>query len=225
MERVDEDVREIGALLADETTQQILIETTTEPMSADELSDACDVSPQTVYRRLEELIEYDMITEDLELDDDGHHYKVYTATLDRVVITLTSDGFRLDLSLRERMAARFTQSTRYATDAVHRRRVLPRLLDAGPPRCRPVSRSTYRPLRVRDAGRDQPNRRSPVYPVRLADALSSTQNAATQTHIRSRTLDDQTVGGSEWGVLISSRVSGYSLELTAVSGLLSRRSN
>jgi len=67
MEQVDEDVREIGALLADETTQQILIETTTEPMSADGLSDACDVSPQTVYRRLEDLIEYDMVTEDLEL--------------------------------------------------------------------------------------------------------------------------------------------------------------
>ena len=109
MEQVDEDVREIGALLADETTQQILIETTTEPMSADELSDACDVSPQTVYRRLEDLIEYDMVTEDLELDDDGHHYKVYTATLDRVVIELTSDGFTLTLSVRERMAVRFTQ--------------------------------------------------------------------------------------------------------------------
>ena len=109
MKRVDEDVREIGALLADETTQQILIETTTEPMSADELSDACDISPQTVYRRLEDLIEYDMVTDDLKIDDDGHHYKVYTATLDRVTIELTADGFTVDLSLRERMAARFTQ--------------------------------------------------------------------------------------------------------------------
>lgn len=109
MEQVDKDVREIGTLLADETTQQILIETTTDPMSANELSDACGVSPQTIYRRLEDLNEYDMITEDVKIDDSGHHYKVYTATLDSVVIKLTSEGFTLDLSLRERMAARFTQ--------------------------------------------------------------------------------------------------------------------
>jgi predicted transcriptional regulator len=109
MERVNEDVREISGLLADETTQRILIETNDEPMSADELSDTCGVSPQTVYRRLERLQEYDMVTEAVEMDDDGHHHKVYTATLDRVTIKLTSDGFRFDLSLRERMAARFTQ--------------------------------------------------------------------------------------------------------------------
>jgi predicted transcriptional regulator len=109
MDRVNEDVREISDLLADETTQRILIETNEESMSADELSDACGVSPQTVYRRLERLQEYDLVTEAVELDDDGHHHKVYTATLDRVTITLTADGFSVDLGLRERMAARFTQ--------------------------------------------------------------------------------------------------------------------
>lgn len=109
MERVNEDVRGISALLADETTQQMLIETTTKPMSADELSDACGVSPQTVYRRLEDLKAYDMVEEEVKIGDDGHHYKVYAATLDRVVIKLTSDGFSIDLSLRQRMAARFTQ--------------------------------------------------------------------------------------------------------------------
>lgn len=109
MERVNEDVRDISGLLADETIQQILIETNDGPMSADELSDACGVSPQTVYGRLERLQEYDMVSEAVELDDNGHHHKVYTATLDRVTITLTSEGFKFDLSLRERMAARFTQ--------------------------------------------------------------------------------------------------------------------
>jgi len=109
MERVNEEVRAISGLLADETTQRILVETTDRPMSADELSDACDVSPQTVYRRLEELQQHDMITEAVEIDDDGHHHSVYTATLDQVTIELTADGFRFELSLRERMAARFTQ--------------------------------------------------------------------------------------------------------------------
>ncbi|WP_353633287.1 winged helix-turn-helix domain-containing protein (plasmid) [Halobacterium sp. NMX12-1] len=116
MERVNEDVREISGLLADETAQQILVETNDDPMSAEELSDACGVSPQTVYRRLERLREYDMVSEAVELDDDGHHHKVYTATLDRVTITLTADGFSVELSLRERMAARFTAFVREVRD-------------------------------------------------------------------------------------------------------------
>jgi len=116
MTRVNEEVREISGLLADDTAQQILVETNGEPMSTEELSDACRVSPQTVYRRLERLQEHDMVTEAVELDDDGHHHKVYTATLDRVTITLTADGFSVELSLRERMAARFTEFVREVRD-------------------------------------------------------------------------------------------------------------
>lgn len=109
MNRDDEEVRLIASLLADECTQTILTETVTEPMSADELSEVCDVSPQTVYRRLEELAEQNLIEEDLQPDPEGNHYKVYTATLDRVAVELTPDGFELQVSRRDRMADRFTQ--------------------------------------------------------------------------------------------------------------------
>lgn len=109
MAQEDEDVREIASLLADECAQKILIEIVTESMSAEELSNVCDVSPQTVYRRLEALAEQDLITEDIQPDSEGHHYKVYTATLDRVVVDLTPDGFELTLSRRDRIADRFTQ--------------------------------------------------------------------------------------------------------------------
>ncbi|WP_255190764.1 ArsR/SmtB family transcription factor [Natronobeatus ordinarius] len=104
----DETVRTIGELLADECTLTILRETITEPMAADELSDVCEVSPQTVYRRLEALVEHDLVEKDLQLDADGHHYNVYTATLDRIVVDLTTDGFELRVSRRNRMADRFT---------------------------------------------------------------------------------------------------------------------
>lgn len=103
------DVANIAALLADECARTILEETTTQPMSADELSQRCNVSPQTVYRRLEELRKYDLINEQTRADTEGHHYKVYTASLDRVVVDLTEDGFTLQLARRDRMADRFTQ--------------------------------------------------------------------------------------------------------------------
>lgn len=108
MERDDEAVRAIADLLADECTLTILKKTITEPMGADELSDVCEVSPQTIYRRLEALVEHDLVEKELQLDADGHHYNVYTATLDRVVVELTTDGFELHVSRRDRMADRFT---------------------------------------------------------------------------------------------------------------------
>jgi predicted transcriptional regulator len=105
----DRDVASIAGLLADECARTILHETSTEPMSAETLTERCDVSPQTVYRRLDELEEHDLVTEQTQVDTDGHHYKVYAATLDRISVDLTSNGFELQVTRRERMADQFTQ--------------------------------------------------------------------------------------------------------------------
>ena len=105
----DRDVAAISSLLADECARTILTETATKPLSAKELSERCEVSPPTVYRRLDELEEYNLVNEQTHPDAEGHHYNVYTATLDRIVVELTEDGFTLRLARRERMADRFTQ--------------------------------------------------------------------------------------------------------------------
>lgn len=105
----DRDVAAVAALIADECARTILTATTTEPMSAEALSERCDVSTPTVYRRLETLEEYDLVSERTQLAADGHHYSVYFATLDRVAIDLTDEGFSLQVTRRERMADRFTQ--------------------------------------------------------------------------------------------------------------------
>ena len=105
----DHDVAAITALLADGCARTILLETMTEPLSAETLSERCDVSPQTVYRRLDELEEHDFVTEQTRVDTGGHHYKVYAATLDRVRVDLTTDGFEMQITRRERMADQFTQ--------------------------------------------------------------------------------------------------------------------
>ena len=98
-ERVDIDA--ISELLEDETARRILLETRTQPMSAEELSDRCDVSPSTVYRRIEKFRAKDLLVARTQPDEDGHHYKVYMSTLDRVVVDVTDDGFEVDLRLRD----------------------------------------------------------------------------------------------------------------------------
>lgn len=99
----------VAELLADDCARTILVETAAEPMSAEELSEACGVSPQTVYRRLEDLEAYDLVDREVRPDAEGHHYGVYTATLDRLVVDLSPDGLDLRLTRRDRMADRFTR--------------------------------------------------------------------------------------------------------------------
>lgn len=96
-------------LLADDHAQTILEHTMTEPRSADELSEICDASPQTIYRRLDALAEHDLVEATVTPEDSGHHYREYRATLDRVVVSLVEDGLEVRTTRRNRMADRFTQ--------------------------------------------------------------------------------------------------------------------
>ncbi|SEN31119.1 Helix-turn-helix domain-containing protein [Halorientalis persicus] len=105
----DSDVDAIATLLADDCARTILEATAADALSAEELSDRCGVSQPTVYRRLEDLRAHDLVTEQTRADADGHHYKVFTASLDRVVVDLSADGLTIRLSRRDRMADRFTQ--------------------------------------------------------------------------------------------------------------------
>lgn len=107
--RENSDVQAIAALLEDEYAHAILIYTSQESMSATELSEACDASPSTIYRRIDRLQEFDLLVDRLQLDRDGHHYKTYTARLERITIELDDGAFEVEVTYRaEDPADRFT---------------------------------------------------------------------------------------------------------------------
>lgn len=87
---MDED--EVLSLLDDEYARTILVELTKEPMSVSELCTTCEISDPTAYRRLNRLQEVDLVTEQQELDPDGHHYKCYVATVEDVTVTFADGG-------------------------------------------------------------------------------------------------------------------------------------
>ncbi len=106
----DDEEDEILALLEDEYARSILIEASDEPMSVERLTERCDASPPTIYRRIDRLEERDFVESYQELDPDGHHYKVYSTRLERVAIEV-ADG-EMDLQVRRREedpADRFTR--------------------------------------------------------------------------------------------------------------------
>lgn len=80
------DDREVLALLNDEYARAILTETSAEPMSAKTLSERCDASLTTVYRRIDRLKECDLVEEQIQPQPDGNHYKVFVARLDSFAV-------------------------------------------------------------------------------------------------------------------------------------------
>ncbi|ELZ96990.1 ArsR family transcriptional regulator [Haloferax mucosum ATCC BAA-1512] len=109
---MSEDIRatEVYALLDDEYARAILTATNAEPMSAKALSDACDASLPTIYRRADRLVECGLLEEQTEVVKDGHHYSVYEARLERLTIELEADELKLSIETKPApdVADRFT---------------------------------------------------------------------------------------------------------------------
>jgi DNA-binding transcriptional ArsR family regulator len=100
----------ILSVLDDEYARAILIETSIEPLSASDLSERCDASPPTIYRRIEQLQDHDLIVEQQQLDPDGHHYKTYQTRMERVTVEIEDGDCTIDVARREVDAAdRFTR--------------------------------------------------------------------------------------------------------------------
>ena len=98
------------AVLDDEYAREILTNTSIEPMSASTLSERCDASLPTIYRRLERLEECHLVTEETELAPDGNHFSVYSANLDQLELSLEDGSFTLELTYRdEDVADKFTR--------------------------------------------------------------------------------------------------------------------
>lgn len=97
-------------LLADDYARTILVATSREPMSASTISDRYEMSPPTVYRRVERLQEFDLLTERTEIDTSGgHHRSVYEANLEHVDVDLVDGDLSVSVRLREDAVDRFTR--------------------------------------------------------------------------------------------------------------------
>ncbi|MFB6201485.1 MAG: helix-turn-helix domain-containing protein [Halorhabdus sp.] len=109
----DPDGESILSLLDDDYAREILTATSAQPMSADQLTERCDASDSTIYRRVDRLKEHDLLEEQTQFDPDGHHYSVYVSRLESVNVTFEDDACRVELQRRsptgEDPADRFTR--------------------------------------------------------------------------------------------------------------------
>ncbi|MFH5843396.1 helix-turn-helix domain-containing protein [Haladaptatus sp. CMAA 1909] len=104
----DIDPATLFALLDDEYARHILAHLNDKPMSAKTLSERCDASPPTIYRRIDRLKCCGLLAEETRLDENGNHYAVYESRFHSLGVRIVDGEFTVDLSRREDPADRVT---------------------------------------------------------------------------------------------------------------------
>jgi DNA-binding HxlR family transcriptional regulator len=85
-------------VFSDEYARDILEAMQDESKSARALTETCDMSRPTVYRRLNRLSEAGLITEEIAVGSDGHHRRRFAVTVENVGISLGDAGFDADIA-------------------------------------------------------------------------------------------------------------------------------
>jgi len=99
---------EIFQILADEYARKILVAADQGPMTARALSEECDASLTTIYRRVSTLQDLELIEERNTVDADGAHRSKFETALGGLHVDLTDGELSLTLETRDELADNFT---------------------------------------------------------------------------------------------------------------------
>ncbi|QKG93170.1 helix-turn-helix transcriptional regulator [Halorubrum salinarum] len=92
-------VDEVLDALADDAARRI-VAALTEPKTASELSEECDIPLSTTYRKLEKLTDASLLSESTDIRRDGQHTTRYSVSFDAVTVSI-DDGEEGDADRRE----------------------------------------------------------------------------------------------------------------------------
>lgn len=87
------DLSAVVGVLDDSDCRTILRSLAETPdQSAPDLADSCDLSRTSAYRKVDRLVDADLVRTTTELREDGHHTARYAVSFEGVHITLGDDG-------------------------------------------------------------------------------------------------------------------------------------
>ncbi len=84
-------------VLGDECARTILVATSDGPKTAKELTERTDSSSATVYRRINNLLDSDLLAECVRFDEDGSHTTAYEATVERLSVDIGTNGIEVSI--------------------------------------------------------------------------------------------------------------------------------
>ncbi|ELZ91506.1 ArsR family transcriptional regulator [Haloferax mucosum ATCC BAA-1512] len=88
---------ELLNVLGDTESRALLVALRREPRSAKELGETLNRSLPTVYRRLDQLCGCGLVASTTRVRDDGTHYRQYECTFDRTMVSLSEEGFFVEV--------------------------------------------------------------------------------------------------------------------------------
>lgn len=94
--------------MADEYARRILVAADERPMTAKDLSEACDMSLTTVYRRVSTLQDHGLVEEHRTVGSDGSHRSVFETALEEFHVELSGGKLELTMETRDELADSFT---------------------------------------------------------------------------------------------------------------------
>jgi DNA-binding Lrp family transcriptional regulator len=93
----------------DRRTRHVLATVGREPRSAKAIAEELDLSLPTVYRRIEDLQDHDLVVDRTEIADDGNHYRVFECNFESTVISLEGGEYRVRVFRRGKASDRFAR--------------------------------------------------------------------------------------------------------------------
>ena len=101
------DPDDIFEVLSSEISREILAAASVRPMSAQELEQVCDASLPTIYRRLEMLQNYDLLSEQQVVDPEDGQYKQYSTDLKEINIVVENGSYNVDIRVQKDTVDKF----------------------------------------------------------------------------------------------------------------------
>ncbi|MBX0297612.1 winged helix-turn-helix domain-containing protein [Haloarcula nitratireducens] len=95
-------------VFADDYSRMILLAADEEPRTAKDLSDVCDASLATIYRRLSTLREHDLVTVHSTVGSGGEHKQLFETTIDAFHVSISEGDLDLSVETRDELADNFT---------------------------------------------------------------------------------------------------------------------
>lgn len=101
------DPSDLFDVFGDALARRILVLASERPVSVGDLADQLAASRPTIYRRVNALIDYDLLRERQEIGRSGNHYQTFETTLQRVAFEIGGGGYDISLTMRQSLADQF----------------------------------------------------------------------------------------------------------------------
>lgn len=95
--RTEGAITELLAVLDDQDCRAVLEATGSEPLTAKEITQRCDLSSSTTYRKIDRLVDADLLAEEIRISGTGKHASEYSRSVDRVELSIGDAGTELQV--------------------------------------------------------------------------------------------------------------------------------